>query len=67
MTGLAALGVSDVVAELILGQRQGGVVGVYNRHKYEGEQRAALEQWQDALARIVKPAANKVVRLQSRG
>jgi integrase len=66
-TGLAALGVSDVVAELILGHRQGGVVGVYNQHKYEGEQRAALEQWQDALARIVKPGANKVVRLQSRG
>ena len=47
-TGLQRLGVRLEVTECILGHSGGsraGVVGVYQRHEYLDEQRAALEAW----------------------
>jgi integrase len=44
-TKLAELGVADPVAEMVLAHKQGGIKGVYNKHQYLEERRAALEQW----------------------
>jgi integrase len=42
---LSALGVNVIVAERCLNHSLGGLVGVYDRHDYMTERRAALEQW----------------------
>jgi integrase len=52
-TRLAALGVADTVAELVLGHGRRGLARVYDQHKYLSEMRAALELWAGELARIV--------------
>ena len=52
-TRLAELGVSDIVAEKLLGHKLQGVLGIYNRHGYEDEKRHALEVWEKRLKAIV--------------
>ena len=52
-TRLAEIGVSDVVAERILGHKLQGVLAVYNRHHYDIEKRQALEAWELKLKRIL--------------
>ena len=47
-TGLQRLGVTLQVVEAVLGHTsgsRGGIVGVYQRHNYADEKRAALEAW----------------------
>jgi integrase len=47
-TGLQKLGVALQVTEAILGHTSGsraGVIGIYQRHDYLAEKRAALEAW----------------------
>ncbi|MBT0730764.1 tyrosine-type recombinase/integrase [Rosenbergiella nectarea] len=51
-THLAALGVDPVVAERCLNHRIKGVEGIYNRHQYFNERRAALTQWADLLVAL---------------
>jgi hypothetical protein len=63
-SGLARLGVNIVVAELCLGHRQGGVVGVYDRHSYLDERRAALLKWEQHVIGLVDPSS-KVVALRA--
>jgi integrase len=41
-SGPARLGTPVVVAKLCLGHKQGGVIGIYDRHTYLDERRAAL-------------------------
>jgi integrase len=55
-SGLGRLGVPTVVAELVLGHRQPGVVGVYDRHSYLAEKRDALMKWEKHLLTAVAPA-----------
>ena len=44
-THLAALGVDPMVAERCLNHKIKGVEGIYNRHQYFEERKAALTQW----------------------
>jgi integrase len=56
-SGLAKLGVSIAVIEQILNHRGGslaGVAGVYIRHQFEKEKRAALQQWANYVERLVR-------------
>ncbi|MDO8956992.1 MAG: tyrosine-type recombinase/integrase [Deltaproteobacteria bacterium] len=52
-TRLAELGVSDVVAERVLGHKLQGVLGIYNRHSYDVEKRQALASWEKRLCEIL--------------
>jgi integrase len=52
-TRLAALGISDVVAERVLGHKLQGILAVYNRYDYDQEKRQALEAWERALMHIL--------------
>lgn len=52
-TRLASLGVSDVVAERVLGHKLQGVLAIYNRHDYQVEKRQALERWEANLQQIL--------------
>jgi integrase len=69
-SGLGRLGVASVVAELCLGHKQPGIVGVYDRHSYYDEKRAALRRWEAHLLSLVEqppePAGDNVVPMRGR-
>jgi integrase len=48
-SGLSRLGVDIVTAELVIGHKLKGVVGVYDRYERLMERRAALELWEREL------------------
>ena len=51
-TRLAEIGVSDVIAERVLGHKLQGLLAVYNLHKYDSEKRQALTRWEVKLSEI---------------
>jgi integrase len=55
-TRLAALGIAPWVAEEVLGHssHRAGLIGTYNRHRYDVEIKDALAQWAKALAKIIE-------------
>ncbi len=53
-TGLADAGVSDEVAEVVVGHVKQGVTGVYNRSKYLPRRKAALEAWERRLLAVIE-------------
>jgi integrase len=52
-TRLAALGVTDIVAERVLGHKLQGVMAIYNRYDYVTEKKQALERWETSLKQII--------------
>ncbi|WP_159080025.1 site-specific integrase [Methyloceanibacter sp. wino2] len=56
-TQLAALRVSDTIAEMVIGHGRRGLQRVYDQHSYEREMREALELWADRLHEIVTTSA----------
>jgi integrase len=57
-TGIANLGTLPHVIEAVLNHISGsraGVAGIYNRARYAGEMREALERWADHIAAITTP------------
>lgn len=69
-SGLGRLGVPTVVAELVLGHQQPGILGVYDQHSYFEEKKSALRQWEKRLLSLVAPPAagggEKVVAMAKR-
>ena len=69
-TKLAELGVSDIVAERVLGHKLQGMMAVYNRHAYDVEKRQALLKWEARLREILGLAEEgterKVISLVAR-
>jgi integrase len=68
-TGLQKLGVRLEVTESVLNHVSGsraGIVGVYQRHEWSDEKRAALNAWGEHMAAIVegRAAADNVTRLR---
>ena len=59
-TGLARLGVPEIVAERCLNHAPKGLSAVYNLHEYEQEKREAFQKWADHLRLIVNPPGNVV-------
>jgi integrase len=56
-SGMAKLGVSLVVIEKVLNHVSGslaGIVGVYQRHEFAEEKRAALQKWADHVELLVR-------------
>ena len=51
-TQMAALGIDPVIAERCLNHKIPGVEGIYNRHHYFEERKAALEQWAELLVTL---------------
>ena len=52
-TNLARLGVDRVVIGKVLNHAESEVTAVYDRHRYDGEKKQALEKWGHRLAAIV--------------
>ncbi len=63
-THLAALGVDPVVAERCLNHKIKGVEGIYNRHQYFDERRAALTQWAGLLVALERGEEYNVTPLR---
>jgi integrase len=64
-TKMAELGVSPHIVEAALNHvsgSKGGIAGVYNRHQYAAERKAALELWASHLQGIVS-GTKKVVSI----
>jgi integrase len=69
-SGMAGLRFPPHVVEAVLNHRSGtrrGVAGVYNRHDYADEKRAALEAWGRFVLGLVAGKADNVVKLEARG
>jgi hypothetical protein len=67
-TNLQRLGVGLQVVESILGHVAGsrsGIVGVYQRHQFQAEQRAALTAWASEVNRIVQGKRTPTVHFAS--
>lgn len=63
-TGMQRLGISLQVIEAVLGHVGGsraGIVGVYQRHSFDTEKRAALDAWAAELMRIISKTAYKTL------
>jgi integrase len=55
-SGMARLGIAQIVAELCLGHvAKSGLVAIYDQHSYESEKRDAWLRWGDYLSRLVGP------------
>jgi hypothetical protein len=62
-TGLAALKVPEMVAELAIGHGKKGLQRVYDQHQYRSEVRDALEAWAGHLRDLTEPPPPNVVEL----
>jgi len=66
-SGLARLGINLPVIEKVLNHASGsfaGIVGVYQKHSFADEKRAALEAWGRHIDALVSGKPAKVVRLR---
>ncbi len=66
-THLAALGIDHHVAERCLNHKLKGVEGIYNRHDYFDERKAALEAWARLLAQLERGEGATVIPIGRRG
>lgn len=58
-SGMGALGVSQMVAELCLGHvAKPGLVAVYDQHSYDKEMRTAWHVWGDHIRALLNPTDN---------
>lgn len=62
-TNMARVGVSDEVGEEVVNHIKPGVVGVYNKYRYDNEKKDALIMWEGLLLEILKskPATNEEI------
>lgn len=68
-TGMEKLGIAVQVTEAALNHVSGskaGIVGVYQRHTFADEKRAALEAWGRLVLTLVEGQPNNVVRMEAR-
>ena len=68
-TGLQRLGERLEVVETVLGHVAGsraGIVGTYQKHRFEQEAKAALDRWSRHVAGLLDPEPDKVVELAQR-
>jgi integrase len=63
-THLEALGVAPHIAERCLNHKIKGVEGIYNRHDYFEERKAALNAWASLLGQLESGNAGKVVPIK---
>jgi hypothetical protein len=49
---------------MCIGHRQGGIVAVYDLHRFDREKRDALSAWESRLLSIVEPPPANVVQLR---
>jgi integrase len=53
-TNMARVGVIDEIAEEVVNHKKSGIVGVYNKYRYDKEKEVALKKWEQLLLEILK-------------
>jgi len=66
-TGMARLGVPEIVSERVLNHLPQGLGKIYNVHEYLDEKAEALARWAQEVANIVEPPPDNVVALATAG
>ncbi len=66
-TGMARLGVPEIVSERVLNHQAQGLTKVYNLHEYLDEKRDALSRWAQEVQNITEPPPENVVKLKAGG
>lgn len=66
-TGMARLGVPEIVSERVLNHLPQGLTKVYNTHAYLPEKAEALARWAQEVANIIEPPPDNVVKLKADG
>lgn len=56
-THMTAMGISRLVVEKVLNHVDRSVAGIYDRHTYDGEKRAALQAWGRKVQELIAPDA----------
>jgi integrase len=54
-TNMPRVGVSDEHAEEVLNHTKPGIIGVYNKYRYDNEKKTALLKWEALLLEILAP------------
>lgn len=54
-TNMPRVGVSDEHAEELLNHTKPGIIGVYNKYRYDNEKKAALLKWETLLIELLTP------------
>lgn len=62
-TGMAELGVPEIVSERVLNHAPRGLVAIYNVFEYRDEKAAALQRWANRVSEIVTPPPRNVVKI----
>ncbi len=65
-TGLARLGVPEIVSERVLNHQAQGLTKIYNVHEYLDEKRDALSRWAQEVQNITEPPPENVVMLKAK-
>ena len=65
-TGLARLGVPEIVSERVLNHQAQGLTKIYNVHEYLDEKRTALSRWAQEVQNIIEPPPGNVVKLKAK-
>ena len=65
-TGLARLGVPEIVSERVLNHLPQGLGKIYNVHEYLEEKRDALARWAQEVQNITEPPPENLIRLAGR-
>lgn len=55
-TNMARVGVTDEIGEEVMNHIKPGVVGVYNKYRYDEEKKVALQKWEALLLEILEKA-----------
>jgi integrase len=51
---MARVGVSNEIGEEVINHIKPGIVGVYNKYRYDKEKQEALQKWEGFLLKILK-------------
>jgi len=65
-TGMARLGVPEIVSERVLNHQAQGLTKIYNVHEYLGEKCTALSRWAQEVQNIIEPPPENVVKLKAK-
>ena len=66
-TGMARLGVPEIVSERVLNHLPQGLGKIYNVHEYLDEKAEALTRWAQEVQNITEPPPDNVVKLTADG
>ena len=64
-TGLARLGIPEIVAERVINHAKQGLIKTYDLHEYEDEKRDGLNRWAQEVMNLVTPPPENIVPLKA--